>query len=278
MAAEPYELYYWPTIQGRGEFVRLALEEAGAPYVDVARLAKPHGGIAVMMKLLEDGGGDLEPFAPPVLKSGDLVIAQTATILAYLGPRHGLVPDDERSRVHAQQLQLTIADLVAEAHDAHHPIAGSLYYEDQKREARKRSAAFVKERIPKYLGYFERVLAQNGGEHLIGAALSYVDLSMFQVLAGLAYAFPNALARLARRVPLLCALRERVAARPRIAAYLASERRLAFNEEGIFRHYPELDSPAPAAVRRSGGRQRARRPAQPRPRARTRRSTRRAKT
>jgi glutathione S-transferase len=262
MAAEPYELYYWPTIPGRGEFIRLALEEAGAPYVDVARLAKPCGGMAAMMKLLEDGGGDLQPFAPPVLKSGDLVVAQTATILAYLGPRHALVPDDERSRLHAQQLQLTIADLVAEAHDAHHPIAGSLYYEDQKREARKRSAVFVKERIPKYLGYFERVLARNGGEHLIGHALSYVDLSMFQVLAGLAYAFPNAMARRTRTIPLLSALRERVAARPRIAAYLTSERRLAFNEEGIFRHYPELDLPAPRrATRRSGGRRPSRRPA-----------------
>ena len=271
-----YELYYWPTIQGRGEFVRLALEEAGAPYVDVARLPRSHGGMAAMMKLLEDGGGDLEPFAPPVLKSGDLVIAQTATILAYLGPRHGLVPDDERSRLHAQQLQLTIADLVAEAHDTHHPIAGGLYYEDQKREARKRSAAFVRERIPKYLGYFERVLARNDGEHLIGDALTYVDLSMFQVLAGLAYAFPNAMARLARKIPSLSALRERVAARPRIAAYLASERRLAFNEEGIFRHYPELDLPAPRrAARRSGGREASRRPARQSPRSR--RSTRRSK-
>jgi glutathione S-transferase len=244
MPDERYELYYWPTIQGRGEFVRLALEEAGAPYVDVARLPRAQGGMAAMMTLLEGEGADVEPFAPPFLKHGALVIAQTATILAYLGPRLGLVPDDEAQRLHAQQLQLTIADVVGEAHDTHHPIAGSLYYEDQKREARKRAAIFVKERMPKYLGYFERVLARNGGRHLVGGALSYVDLSAFQLLAGLDYAFPNAMARLARGIPLLRALQARVAARPRVAAYLASARRIPFNQEGIFRRYPELDFPA----------------------------------
>jgi len=233
-----YELYYWPGIQGRGEFVRLALEQAAVPYVDVARQPK---GMAAMMKLLERVADGLLPFAPPFLRSGDLVIAQTATILAYLGPRHGLVSRDEPNQLRAQQLQLTIADLVGEAHDTHHPIAGSLYYEDQKREARKRSGIFIEERIPKYLGYFEQVLDRNGGEHLVGRSLSYVDLSAFQVLAGLEYAFPNAMARQSRRIPLLRRLHDRVAEQPRIEAYLASERRLAFNQEGIFRHYPELD-------------------------------------
>jgi glutathione S-transferase len=250
VTADTYELYYWPTIQGRGEFVRLALEQAGVPYVDVARRPK---GMAAMMKLLEGGGNDLQPFAPPFLKSGDLVIAQTATILAYLGPRHGLVPGEEMSQLRAQQLQLTIADLVAEAHDTHHPIAGSLYYEDQKREARRRSSVFVEERIPKYLGYLERVLDRNGGEHFVGNAVSYVDLSTFQVLAGLEYAFPNALARLARRIPLLRQLRDEVALQPRIAAYLASDRRLPFNEQGIFRHYPELDRRAVGRVASAEG-------------------------
>lgn len=251
MTAHAYELYYWPTIQGRGEFVRLALEQAGAPYVDVARNPK---GMAAMMKLLESGGNDLEPLAPPFLKSGDLVIAQTATILAYLGPRHGLVPGDEMSQLRAQQLQLTIADLVAEVHDAHHPIAGSLYYEDQKPEARRRSSVFVKERIPKYLGYLERVLDRSGGEHFVGKAVSYVDLSAFQVLAGLEYAFPNMMAHLARSIPLLRQLRAEVERQPRIAAYLDSDRRLPFNEHGIFRHYPELDQPAPERVVSAGGR------------------------
>ena len=195
------------------------------------------------MKLLEDGGGAVAPFAPPFLRSGALVLAQTATILAFLGPRHGLTPDDDAGRYHAQQLQLTVADLVAEAHDTHHPIAGSLYYEDQKREARKRAASFVRERLPKYLGYFERVLERNGGAHVLGDALSYVDLSLFQVIAGLEYALPNAMARLASKIPRLLALRDAIAARPRIAAYLASPRRIPFNEDGIFRHYPELDAP-----------------------------------
>jgi glutathione S-transferase len=256
VAAPIYELYYWPGIQGRGEFVRLALEYAGVPYVDVARRPR---GMAAMMKLLERGGGaGLVPFAPPFLKRGDLVIAQTATILAYLGPRHGLVPRDEVSQLRAQQLQLTIADLVAEVHDTHHPIAVSLYYEDQKREARKRSRVFVEERIPKYLGYLERVLDHNGGAHLVGDAFSYVDLSAFQVVVGLEYAFPNAMARLARKIPLLRRLRDQVARQPRIAAYLASERRLPFNEQGIFRHYPELDLRPPRRVVSSRARTRSR--------------------
>lgn len=244
MPADTYELYYWPTIQGRGEFVRLALEQAGAPYVDVARKPK---GMAAMMKLLalEGGGPGLQPFAPPFLKAGDLVVAQTATILAYLGPRHGLVPRDQASRLHAQQLQLTIADLVAEAHDTHHPVASGLYYDDQKREAKKRAADFIESRLPKYLGYFERVIDANGGEHLVGNAVSYVDLSAFQLLAGLEYAFPNAVGRLAPKIPLLLTLRAQVASLPRIAAYLVSDRRIPFNEDGIFRHYPELDLPAP---------------------------------
>jgi glutathione S-transferase len=252
MTTPSYELYYWPTIQGRGEFIRLALEDAGASYVDVARLSEAEGGgVPALMKLLRGGadaqGNALAPFAPPFLKSGALVIAQTANILGYLGPRLGLVPDDESSRLHAQQLQLTIADIASEAHDAHHPIGGSLYYEDQKPEAKKRAAIFVSERIPKYLGYFERVLQHNDKENLVGKASSYVDLSMFQLLSGLAYAFPRAMAAIAPKVPLLIELRDRVTARPRIARYLASERRVPFNQHGLFRHYPELDGEPPAS-------------------------------
>jgi glutathione S-transferase len=241
MSPASYELHYWPGIPGRGEFVRLALEEAAAPYLDVARLPKSRGGgVAAMMKALRSAG-PLEPFAPPFLRSGDLVIGQTANILLYLGPRHGLVPADEASRLKANQIQLTVADLVAEAHDAHHPIASSLYYEDQKREANKRAAIFVSERIPKFLLWFERVLDASGGTHFVGSAVSYVDLSAFQMVLGLEYAFPKAMARMAKRIPLLRALVANVAQRPRIAAYLASERRVAFNEDGIFRHYPALD-------------------------------------
>jgi glutathione S-transferase len=235
-----YELYYWPTIQGRGEFVRLLLEEAGAPYLDVARLPiSADGGVPAMIKLMRGHG--LLPLAPPFLKHGDLVLAQTANILLYLAPRHGLLPADEKSRFAANQLQLTIADLVAEVHDTHHPIASSLHYEDQKPEALRRSADFVGKRLPKFVDYFERALQNNGGINLVGATLSYVDLSMFQVLSGLGYAFPRAMARVAPAIPGLVALRDRVALRPRIAAYLGSSRRLQFNETGIFRRYPELD-------------------------------------
>ena len=235
-----YELYYWPSIQGRGEFIRLALEDAGADYVDVARLSEREGGgVKALMNMMKSAEG-LEPFAPPFLRAGKLVIAQVANILLYLAPRHDLVAKDEATRLHAHQLQLTIADLVGEVHDTHHPIATGAYYEDQKPEAMKRATAFVKERIPKYLGYFERVLQAAGGKHMLGVH-SYVDLSMFQLMAGLTYAFPRAIKHVEGTIPGLLALRERVANRPRIATYLASKRRLAFNESGIFRHYPELD-------------------------------------
>jgi len=232
-----YELFYWPTIQGRGEFVRLALEEAGVPYVDVARAP---GGMARMMAAMD--GADHPSFAPPFLKAGDLTVGQTAAILLFLGQRHGLAPDDEQGRLWVHQIQLTIADLVAEAHDTHHPIATSLYYEDQRPEAKRRTADFIETRIPKFFDWFEGILGRPGPrDYLLGDELTYADLSLFQVVEGLRYAFPKALAHIDAAYPLLSALRNRVAGRPRIAAYLASERRLPFGEEGIFRHYPELD-------------------------------------
>lgn len=237
-----YELYYWPTIQGRGEFVRLALEEAAAPYVDVARESGDKKGMRAMLTLLDGSEVARPPFAPPFLKAGRLLIGQTANILMYLGPRHRLAPANEAGRLWAHQLQLTIADFVGEIHDTHHPIGSSLYYEDQKAEAARRAEDFRKNRAPKFLGYFETVLANNGaGKHLVGGTLSYPDLSLFQVVAGLRYAFPRMMRRLERKLPHVAALHDRVAARPRIAKYLASDRRLPFSEEGIFRHYPELD-------------------------------------
>ena len=239
-----FELYYWPSIQGRGEFIRLALEEGDADYVDVARLPESEGGgRPAITRLLEDAGDGRTPFAPPILRAGKLLISQTANILLYLGPRLGLVPQAEAARLWAQQLQLTLTDLVVEAHDTHHPIAKSHYYEDQRPEALRRAADFRALRLPKFLGYFERVLAANpgGDRYLIGKSLTYVDLSMFQVFAGLNYAFPRAMKGMSRKHPRLTALHQRVQERPRIAAYLASGRRIPFNEHGIFRHYSELD-------------------------------------
>ncbi len=235
-----YELYYWPSIQGRGEFVRLALEEAGASYTDVARIG---AGESAMMRLLDGTKVERPPFAPPFLKAGKLLIGQTANILLYLGARHRLAPAAEAGRLWAHQLQLTVADLVQEVHDTHHPIASSLYYEDQKPEAKRRAADFLENRAPKYLGYFETVLARNknGRGHLIGNRLTYPDLSLFQIVAGLRYAFPRAMARLEKKHRRVTALHDAVAARPRIAAYLGSDRRIPFNEDGIFRRYPELD-------------------------------------
>jgi glutathione S-transferase len=237
-----YELYYWPGIQGRGEFVRLALEDAGADYVDVARR---RGGMAKLEHLLESRAVARPSFAPPFLRAGRQIIGQTANILLYLGPRLRLAPRNEADRLWVHQLQLTIADWVGEAHDTHHPIAGSLYYHEQKSAARRAAEVFRQERMPKFLGYFERVIARNPTRAgwLHGRSATYADLSLFQMVEGHRYAFPHAMARLERKYPRVIALRDRVAARPRLAAYLASPRRIPFNEYGIFRHYPELDRP-----------------------------------
>jgi glutathione S-transferase len=236
-----YELYYQPSIQGRGEFVRLALEEAGADYVDVAR--DPNFGRPGIMKFLEDPALERPPFAPPFLRAGKLLISQTANILQFLAPRLGLVPKAEASRLWAHQLQLTVADWLYETGQTHHPIANSLYYEDQMPEAKKRAAHFTANRIPKFLGYFERILKGHAKSEtfVLGKRLCYVDLSLFQMIEGLRYAFPRALGGLEPAHPRLTELHDRVMARPRIAAYLASPRRLPFNESGIFRHYPELE-------------------------------------
>jgi glutathione S-transferase len=231
-----YQLYYWPEIQGRGEFVRLALEDAGASYEDVAR--EP-GGTDRMMKMME--GKKRPPFAPPFIKAGALVIAQVAEILFYLGPRLKLAPRAEADRLWLHQLQLTITDFVKEIHDTHHPVGSGLYYEDQKPEAKRFSENFLEARVPKYLGYFDGILKKSGGPFTLGRKASYLDLSLFQLIEGLRYAFPNAMKHLERDVPHVVTVHDKVAERPRIKKYLASPRRIAFNEMGIFRHYPELD-------------------------------------
>ena len=217
-------LYYWPSIQGRGEFIRLALEDAGAQYEDVAR---GRDGVSAMMKVM----GRHHVFAPPFLVHGKVVVAQTANVLFYLGPRLGLAPKSEAARLWLHQQSLTIADWLVEVHDTHHPIGSGLYYEEQKREARRRAADFRDNRLPKFLRYFETLQRPRG--------FSYLELSLFQMIEGLRYAFPGTMKRL--RYPRLAALAEKVRKRPGIAAYLRSERRIAFNEQGIFRHYPELD-------------------------------------
>jgi len=240
-----YELYYWPHIPGRGEFIRLALEEGAADYVDFGRLPENEGGGRPgVAKMLENAPDGRTPYAPPILKAGKLVISQTANILMYLGPRLKLAPKAEAGLLWANQLQLTFADLAVEAHDAHHPIAKSLYYEDQKAEALRRAENFRGLRLPKYLGYFERLLNTNpgGDRFLIGKSLTYPDLSLYHIIAGLKYAFPRAMDDMLQKHPLLAALHESVRARPRIAAYLGSSRRMPFNQNGLFRHYPELDA------------------------------------
>jgi glutathione S-transferase len=245
----PYSLYYWPSLPGRGEFVRLVLEQAAAPYDDVARRpAAEGGGVPAMLAQLRGTGSGLRPLAPPVLVHGELRLSQMPNICAWLAARHGLVPDDDAARAEALQLQLTLADLVAEVHDTHHPVGKGDYYEDQKPEAKRYAAQFVAQRLPKFLRYFEAVLQANPhgqGRYLLGASLTYVDLSMDQLLRGLAYAFPRAFDSLLPEIPGLLALRDHVDALPRIAEYRASSRCIPFNESGIFRCYPELDREGP---------------------------------
>ncbi|HYZ61369.1 MAG TPA: glutathione S-transferase [Acetobacteraceae bacterium] len=240
-----YKLYYWPGIQGRGEFIRLALEQAGADYVDVARTGGRGGGTGAIGKLLQSDDLDRPPFAVPALQDGELTVAQTAAILLYLAPRLGLAPEGDFDRMWAHQIQLTIADLVDEVHNTHHPLGSGLYYEDQQPEAARAAENFRRERLPKFLGWFETILTRNaaGASWMVGASVTYVDLSVFQTVEGLRYAFPRATAGVLGGTPLVADLVERVRRLPRVAAYLASERRLPFNEHGIFRHYPELDEP-----------------------------------
>ena len=239
-----YELHYWPGIQGRGEFVRLALEAGGAVYADVARGDDAAGqGLPAMMKVMGDRHQPHPPFAPPFLKDGALLIGQTATILQHLGPTLKLVGRSDAARVWTQQIQLTIADMVSEAHDTHHPISVDLTFEDQQVEAERRAAAFCRQRLPKFLQWFESIISRNpaGPRHLVGGKLSYADLSLFQLIAGLRYAFPRASEQVLARTPGIVALHNRVASLPKVAAYLKSPRRIPFNQQGIFRQYPALD-------------------------------------
>lgn len=239
-----YELYYHVGLQGRGEFVRLALEEAGASYVDVGRLPKEQGGgQEAVLAMMNGAGGDRPPYAPPILKDGDFVVAQTSNILLYLGGRIGLAPQEEQDRLFVHQLQLTMMDYVKDIHDTHHPVSNVLYYEEQKEAAALASAKFLEFRLPKYFGYFEKVASRNGASSgwLAGDGLTYADLSLFQLVEGTNWAFPNAWARAKAHYPKVCAIHGRVAERPNIKAYCASDRRTPFNDKCVFRRYPELD-------------------------------------
>ena len=239
-----YEFFYWPDIQGRGEFVRLALEDAGADYIDVARGPERDGlGVPAMLAVMEGEGAHHLPYAPPFLRDGAVIVSHTATILLYLGGRIGLAPTDEDGRLWTHQLQLTITDIVAEVYNSHHPIDEDKWFHEQKDEAIARAAVFRKDRMPKYLDWFERVLQANpaGAHHLVGGSVSYADISLFQLVEGLRFAFPLAAKRELKKLPRVTALHKAIPERPRLKAYLASERRVPFKETGIFRRYPELD-------------------------------------
>ncbi len=233
-----YDFWYWPTIAGRGEFVRLTLEACGIAYRDCAR---HEGADALVADMADHARGPA--FAPPYLGIDGATIAQTANILFYLSERHECGPSGMKSRYWLAQLQLTIMDLVAEAHDVHHPVGVDLYYEDQKAESLRRARGFRRDRIPKFLDYFERAMASDRSEWLAGGRWSHADLSLFHLIAGLRYAFPLRMATLMPGYPQLAALYDRVAALPELQDYLSSDRRLPFSQEDVFRHYPELDAP-----------------------------------
>eukprot|EP01113_Clastostelium_recurvatum_P040210 TRINITY_DN622_c0_g1_i2.p1 TRINITY_DN622_c0_g1~~TRINITY_DN622_c0_g1_i2.p1 ORF type:complete len:253 (+),score=65.39 TRINITY_DN622_c0_g1_i2:27-761(+) len=239
-----YELYYWPGLQGRGEFVRLAFVEAGVEFTEVI----DKSNVPKLLSLIKEGTLDGKPIshlplAPPILKHGDVVIAQTAAILLYLGSKLNLAPADEADKIWAHQIQLTITDFVLEIHNTHHPVDNAKYYEDQKEEAKAYAKSFREGRLPKFLGYFERILERNpkGPNHLVGDAITTEDLALFQVVTGLLHAFPKAAKRVLESVPRVAALHKAVGERPRIKAYVEGDKRIPFNQTGIFRCYPELD-------------------------------------
>ena len=232
-----YHLWYWPSIQGRGEFVRLPMEAAGIAYEDCARV---DDGEHVLLADMAARRGRT-PFAPPYLVNDGLVIAQVANILMYLGERHDVAPSNIADRLWLNELQLTIADMVAETHNVHHPVAMMDYYDEQKAEAMRAAAQFREERMPKFLAYFEHAVLANPGDWLIDHRWTYVDTSLFQLVDGLRYMFPKRMATLETDYPSVVRIRDQVADLPGIRAYLKSPRRLPFNQDGIFRHYPELD-------------------------------------
>ncbi|KJZ73419.1 hypothetical protein HIM_07213 [Hirsutella minnesotensis 3608] len=246
----PYELIYWPGLPGRGEFIRLLFEEAGVSYTDTAKNGDEQAVATVVDYMGPDNKGDANNppiFASPVLKHGSLVLNQTPNILLYLAPKLGLAPaPGDDALFHLNQLVLTILDgLVNEVHETHHPIAVSRYYNEQKPEAKKRSKAFTDERLPKYLGYLQRVLeakTSGSGPWLYGDSLTFADLVLFQSIDGTNYAFPKTMANLkgSGKYDGVFKLYDAVKDRPKIKDYLASDRRAQYGE-GIWRHYPELE-------------------------------------
>lgn len=233
-----YDLWYWPGVQGRGEFVRLPMEAAGIAYRDRART----DGDAAMMADMEQRAGRGGPFAPPYLVADGVAVAQVANILLFLGDSHDIAPKAAAERYWLHQLQLTIADMVAEVHNVHHPVAVSAYYDDQKAEAARAAAQFRDERMPKFLRHFEAAAKSRPGDWLIGGRWSYADCSLFQLVEGLRNMFPERMATLERDCPGLLRIHRLVSELPGIRDYLRSDRRIAFNTDGIFRHYPELDA------------------------------------
>ncbi|OCH89353.1 glutathione S-transferase C-terminal-like protein [Obba rivulosa] len=276
-----YTLYYWPGIPGRGEYIRLAFEFAGVPYKDA------NDPKQFMQLFQPEHAGHPPHFAPPILAlpSGKL-LSQTPAILNLLAPRLGLAgargsllappaqrlggawaefgeerervlkedetEDAEQERATVNQLVLTALDLCSEAHDVHHPIAKSKYYEEQKEPALACAASFRADRIPKFLKHFNAVLTSNpatktadagaGQTFLVGARTTTADLVLFQVLDGLLYAFPRRMAKLRKddAYDAVFALHESVRDGPALKGYLESERRRPFGM-GLFRHYEELD-------------------------------------
>ncbi|SMY24333.1 unnamed protein product [Zymoseptoria tritici ST99CH_1A5] len=253
MSQPKYEILYHPGIPGRGEFIRLAFEVTGTPYTDIANSQKD--GYATVQKTCMNTtstaseGSNPPMFAPPALripgagKNGEaLVIAQTSNILLYLSEKLSLLPEgDENGKYFVNQLVLTALDLNNEIHDTHHPIGPSLYYEDQKDASLLKAKDVRENRIPKFLSYFERVLKGNGdGKYLVGERVTTADVTVWQVLDGLQFAFPKEMAVRRKEFEALFKWYEGFKEEKGLKAYLGSERRLPYSQ-GVFRYYPELD-------------------------------------
>ncbi|KAI0205629.1 glutathione S-transferase protein-like protein [Astrocystis sublimbata] len=257
----PYELIYWCSCPARGEHIRLALEEAGAPYSDTLSLGMEKCWKKVEEYIADDymgESGNPPYYAPPFFKHGSLMISQTSNILMYLGPRLGLSGSKEGDAYRVNALALTALDgLSDEVHQTHHPIAHDLFWEDQKEESRRCSKEWVKDRLPKHLGFWDKVLKcekalpgawsmgeseASPGPWLLGDTFTYADLVLFQCIDGVLFAFPRAMkqAKDSGKYDRVFQLHDAVAARPNIAAYLSSNRRQEYNI-GIYRYYEEND-------------------------------------
>jgi len=225
-----WQILYWPAKDadgkvaagaGRAEYLRVLFEEAGVPYQDVTA-----GLRAFFWQNLE-----AQPYpalAPPAIRKNNFILGQTAVCAKRLAMEFGFYPTDEDDAAHAEQIVTTVHEYIAEGRSAFHPVKNTMSYHDQKEEAKPYIAAFKADRLPRYMTNFERFLKANrgGGGFFVGDSLSYVDLQVMVMLQVTRSQFPDAWEALDAKL-----LKDHLAqmeARPRIKAYLLSDRKQPF--------------------------------------------------